>query len=181
MPGTSQVVFSAFHSLADPKLHGWASLRGQIKSVSDFAERAAQPRMSPLAARIRPDLATVQAGVWRLLAPNKRELGRSASVYSSFNVARGHVVRLQSLAAELDFTPVIGPAPGTHGFYITLGDLIVMTNGRWYGAASASSEAAAAAILALGAATVATGVRSPLPVRKGAHGALPGTSNALSW
>jgi len=180
VPGTSQVVFSSFHSLADPKLHGWATLRGQIKSSADFAERAA-PQTNPPATRIRPNLATVQAGVWRLLAPNKRELARSASVYSSFRVAHEHVLRLQELTAELVATSVVGPARGTHGFYLTLGGQIVMTNGRWYGAASASTEAAAAAIIALGAAAIATDVRSPMPVRKFPQGALPGTRSAVSW
>ncbi|SFH79038.1 hypothetical protein SAMN05216274_11534 [Cryobacterium levicorallinum] len=174
MPGRSHVVFSAFSTLADPRLQGWATLRGQINAGSP----SMTPISRPVAARTLPDVAAVQAGLWRLLAPNNRELGRSASVYSSLGSARAHVLRLQGLVAEMRAASVIGPASGTYGFCIFLDETVVMTNGRWFAAAAASLEAAAATIEALGGAMVIAD--APVPQNSGAH-EQPEATKILSW
>ena len=181
MPGRSQIVFSAFSSLADPRLQGWATLRGHVHAGSIVSESVVQSGSRPDAALTRPDVATVQAGLWRLLAPNNRELGRSASVYSSFGMARAHVLRLQGLATEMVASAVVGPVAGTHGFYITLGETVVMTNGRWYGSVSTSLDGAAATIAALGGALVMS--QAPVPGSSGTRRkrAQPGATTVLSW
>jgi predicted phage tail protein len=92
--------------------------------------------------------------VWRLLASNNRELGRSAQTYNSFDAARAHVLQLQEQADALVVTAVPGTSAGTHGWLATIDDTAVMTTGRWYGATSSSLEAAAGTIAALRAAFV---------------------------
>lgn len=181
MSGKSHIVFAAFSSMNDPRLQGWAKLRGQITAGSTFFEQVADVSTSPATAWNQPNLATVQAGIWRLVAANNRELARSSSVYSSFRAARAHVLRLQSLAEELVATSVTGPAAGTHGFLLTLNDTVVMTNARWYSAVSSSLDVAAATVLALAAASVMTDARSAgSPVKRPAAGRTE-TIQTASW
>ena len=156
MSTSASVVFCAFTSAADPRLLGWLSLRGHLQS-----DEVAVARVPPAARRgaQRGAVATdgswaAQSGIWRLLASNSRELGRSSSVYSSFALARAHVLALQLGVDRMAVTIVTGPESGTHGWVASLDDVAVMTSGRWYGTTSASRDACAGALTALRGAVV---------------------------
>ncbi|MBC7443794.1 MAG: hypothetical protein H7311_14965, partial [Ramlibacter sp.] len=135
------IVFSAFQSSADPRLHGWASFRQSVQAGARATATApgasARPRATAPGTR-----QTGHSGIWRLLASNSRELGRSSSVYGSFATARAHVLELKATVEDMVATTMTGPVAGTHGWMISVGEVVVMTSGRWYGAGSSSREAA---------------------------------------
>ena len=128
MSPTPRVVFWSFASASDPMRESWNRFRDSVVTT------ATAPKT----------VFTDPAGIWRLLAVNNRELGRSAHLYPTAAAARAHVLRLRERLDDLEITPVSGPKPGSRGWYMTLDNRIVLTCGRWYGAAASSSEAAAA-------------------------------------
>ena len=128
MSTTPRVVFWSFVSPSDPMRESWNRFRDSVVTT------ATAPK----------SVSTEPAGIWRLLAVNNRELGRSAHLYPDAAAARAHVNRLRERLDDLEITPVSGPKPGSRGWYMTLDKRIVLTCGRWYGAAASSSEAAAA-------------------------------------
>lgn len=98
------------------------------------------------------------AVVWRLLAPNNRELARSAHLYRGIADAERHATALQNAADDLEVSLVLGPRPGMRGWIATHRGVVVLTCGRWYGGAAANSESAAAAVQLVATAAIA---RSP--------------------
>lgn len=160
MSPSPHIVFVSFRSMDDPRLTGWATNRerlGNGSATAAIGNASRGPGSTPSrATRVSTAASEEQGllGIWRLLASNNRELGRSASIYSSFAEARLHVLALQMLADDMVVSTVTGPSAGTHAWMVAVTDTIVMTSGRWYGAASAGREAGAASIRALQGAVV---------------------------
>ncbi|WP_167726490.1 hypothetical protein [Cryobacterium sp. TMT3-29-2] len=121
------------------------------------------------------------SGIWRLLASNSRELGRSSSVYGTFSTARAHVLELKGQCDSMVTTVVTGPRAGTHGWVISVGGVVVMTAGRWYGAASASREASAGTIEAFHTAIVAADARHATESGQRGNRVLSDEERALAW
>ena len=185
-PG-ARIVFTSFAARTDPMLAAWSRFQAELDGVDARARRSghasepvgtttardiSQPdSRAPLDARAQPD-ARAQADartkatralaepavVWRLLAPNNRELARSAHLYRTITDAERHAVQLQNSADDLDVTLVLGPRPGMRGWVAASRGIVVLTCGRWYGGAAANSESAAAAVQLIATAAIA---RSP--------------------
>ena len=156
MSTSASVVFSAFTSSADPRLQGWLSFRGHLQADDVATIRTPRP---PRRGDSRGETATdgawsSRSGIWRLLASNSRELGRSSSVYATFGLARAHVIELQAGVDRMIATTVTGPTSGTHGWVVTVDDVAVMTSGRWYGTTSTTRDACAGALAAFRSALV---------------------------
>ena len=169
MSTSASVVFSAFSSASDPRLQGWVSFRAHLQADQPTAERLARaPRRDEARAEAGSDDGwSARSGIWRLLASNSRELGRSSSVYSSFAAARAHVLALQARVDRMVATTVTGPSSGTHGWVVTVDDVAVMTSGRWYGTTSTTRDACAGALTAFRSALVMADAR--LMVEPGAR------------
>lgn len=201
MPSSSSIVFSAFRSTTDLRLLGWAAFRENVRAGALAGAVAGSPPgspaesptgilaravMMPAQSRLsRPGrdgstLARAHSGIWRVLAPNSRELARSSSVYGSFAGARAHVLELKDLVDDMVAFPVTGPTAGTHGWIVRLGETIVMTSGRWYGGTSSSRDAAAGAIHAFRSAVVAEGARPCVEAGRRSR-ALTDEEETLSW
>ncbi len=182
MPVRPNVVFTAFRSATDPRREGWALLRSQL---ADGARRVGAAIVVTETDAKLPDRRAgakiAQAGVWRLLASNNRELGRSALTYSSFDAARAHVLQLQEQADDLVVTAVPGTSAGTHGWLAAIDEAAVMTAGRWYGATSSSLEAAAGTIAALRSALVMSSPRSTGAVARRLKHAVTTPESTKSW
>lgn len=154
------VLFMGFPSPHDPALLAWLGLRERVAveagapQMPEFAAPSAPA--APNSAR-PPDAADEWIGIWRLLAPNNREIGRSAFIYGSFEVAQANVTFLKHSAAELTPVSFHGPTGGMHGWYVTLEGRLVFTCSRWYETGQLSLEAAAGAIQAMSAAFVSHG------------------------
>lgn len=134
----------------------WSRFRDQLTSAEPRAEGDPdEPRSGPVC-------------VWRLLASNNRELGRSAVLYRTFLDARAAVFESRLSASEFDIKSVHGPNAGTHGWFALGPDgSPLITCGRWYGAHAASLEAAHHSIEAFQSATVlAEGHRRLSPDRR---------------
>ncbi len=164
MGENSRVVFSSFRSDGDPMLDAWRRFRDAV---------------APSASAARPTPG--RSGVWRILATNNRELCRAAHVYPSFDAARAHVLQLRDRVDDLVVTAVAGPKPGTRGWFISHRGVVVITCGRWYGAAASSSEAAAASLEALAEAAVSTEARDVTSPGRRAAGERPVRADALVW
>lgn len=145
-------------------------------SAAPKVRQADPPRETRSATRSTPAGST---GVWRILATNNRELCRAAHVYPSFGRARGHVLRLRERLDELVVVPVVGPRPGSRGWYMTLGGVVVVTCGRWYGSTASSAEAAEASLEALRTAVIADTARELTPAPRSAR--LPAGAELASW
>lgn len=87
-----------------------------------------------------------ESGLWRLLATNNRELGRSFLLYRRYESARAHVEQLQSTPEQLMIELIHGPHNGSRGWVITAEDAPVMTCSRWYSSSSAGALAASGAL-----------------------------------
>ncbi len=151
----------------------WARFLRSIESAARQSEGAivAERAVSETAARLATGpVATGACGIWRILASNNRELGRSARAYISFESARSHVLRLRSGIEDLGVTAVTGGRPGMHGWYMSARASAVITCGRWYGASASSAEASLATIDALRDAVVSDFSRELTPLRRGEHG-----------
>ena len=145
------VLFMGFPSSHDPALLAWRGLRERV------AVEAVAPQIPEFAAPSAPDAADEWIGIWRLLAPNNREIGRSAFIYGSFEVAQANVTFLKVSAAELMPVSFHGPTGGMHGWYVTLEGRLAFTCSRWYETGQLSLEAAAGAIQAMSGAFVSQG------------------------
>ena len=172
-PG-ARIVFTSFAARTDPMLAAWSRFQAELDGADARAQRSgntpasfatAAAEMSQPDARAHADARTKDARalaepavVWRLLAPNNRELARSAHLYRTIVDAERHAVQLQNTADELDVSLVLGPRPGMRGWVAAHRGIVVLTCGRWYGGAAANSESAAAAVLLIATAAIA---RSP--------------------
>lgn len=178
-PG-ARIVFTSFAARTDPMLAAWSRFQAELDGADARAQRSgntpasfataaagmSQPDARANAdARAHADARTKDARalaepavVWRLLAPNNRELARSAHLYRTIADAERHAVQLQNTADELDVSLVLGPRPGMRGWVAAHRGIVVLTCGRWYGGAAANSESAAAAVLLIATAAIA---RSP--------------------
>ncbi len=155
MPTLPTILFSSFQSGADPQRQAWARFREQVNTRSQATMTALSPQLTGRATPASP-VATAgqdESGIWRLLASNNRELGRSSFLYSSFTAARGHVLQLREIETLVAVT-VRGPHPESFGWFAAMRGVPVMTCTRWYGGAAASAEAARAALAAFSAAVV---------------------------
>ena len=169
MPPSPRVVFAAFSSNDEPMLHSWIRFRDLVESADALGPRR---RPVPRETARRPEVASTKSthstGVWRVLASNNRELGRSARTYASFDVARAHVATLQASVDELVVTPVVGPQPGLYGWLLEHDGTPVVTCSRWY-AASSGRETVISTVAALRIAVIMEAPRSVLdPLRRSA-------------
>jgi hypothetical protein len=136
------VLFLAFASRSDPMQKAWTRFRDMF--ANDDPRDVANVSMSVS----EPAKATANgySGIWRLLAPNNREVGRSAFLYRSFASSRAHVVELQANVDAMAVTTFDGPRAGTHGWFVSIDDVAVMTCGRWYETVGTSVEAVTRAL-----------------------------------
>jgi hypothetical protein len=162
-------VFSAFDSVGDKQFQGWAAFRESIQAGTrlDGTTVPLRPGARPPAESAGP------LGIWRLLASNNRELGRSGRAYPSFEAAREHVLRLQQVVDDLVVVGVRGAASSQYGWIATLGDVPVVTSGRWFGASSTSMHSAATTLAAFETAIVSD------EVWVGSHSAARGSRRGL--
>lgn len=150
----------------------WARFLRSVESAARYSERASVDERGSAEVLTRPaagPVASGACGIWRILASNNRELGRSARAYTSFESARSHVMRLRAGISDLNVTSVTGGRPGMHGWYMAGRSSVVITCGRWYGAAASSAEASLATIDALRDAVVSDVSRELTPPRRGEH------------
>lgn len=162
MPATPRVVFAAFRSNDEPMLLSWMRFRDLVHAADSVGPRRQpeqrQPPQQPVAStRTAPG----HSGVWRVLASNNRELGRSSQSYASFEQAKAHVLHLQSRHDELVVTAVVGPQPGLYGWLLEHDGVPVITCGRWY-APSSSRDTAVSTVAALRDAVITEAPRSSL-------------------
>lgn len=141
----ARVTFTQFHSPDDPMMLAWSRFRSTLVAGPTRASRETRP--APSNRR--------QSVLWRLLATNNRELGRSYLLYGRFEVAREHVEKLQYDSAALTVEHIAGPSNGSRGWVIMAADTPVMTCSRWYNSMSTGSAAAEGALLAFRSATLA--------------------------
>ncbi|WP_448811396.1 hypothetical protein [Agromyces bauzanensis] len=155
------MTFTAFRSMDDPMLMAWARFRQPFAIRSSAAP---QDRPSPRQVAARPTVGAApgrpeaRSGLWRLLATNNRELGRSFHLYSSVEAARAHVERLQGDGANLEIDIVPGPLSSSRGWIITHEGSPVMTSSRWYDSSSTGADAAVGALAAFARAIVSADV-----------------------
>jgi hypothetical protein len=157
-------IFLVFESVNDQRFVGWEAFRDSI----DEGTVVTGPPNSSVR---RPPRASGGVGIWRLVAPNNRELGRSWSSYPTFDDAREHVLQLQHDIGEVVVSGVRGSTSSQYSWVASLGSARVITAGRWYGASSTSLQAAATTLAAFASAEV---VDKPVsPPRELAHAARP--------
>jgi len=174
VPTLPTILFSAFQSGADPQRQSWARFREQVNTRSNAHLTAGRERTPSAVASTGHD----ESGIWRLLAPNNRELGRSSFLYGSFSAARSHVVQLRG-ADSLTVATVAGPHPESFGWFIARAGVPVMTCTRWYGNAAASTEAARSALAAFALAVVGeSALRATSSGRRTTRAPRPGTPTA---
>ncbi len=135
MSSVPVMVFAAFASETDPRFVGWDTMRRQLQGKASVASEL--PHLPP------------HAGIWRLLAPNNRELARSARLYSGEAAAAEHFLELQSEADRFEVIPAHGPVATALGWLAVLDGRVVMTSARWYEGQASSRSAAAGALAAL--------------------------------
>lgn len=140
MSGSPRIVFSTFRSGSDPMLRAWGRFRDSVAGADSVTAD-----MHADVVPGRPE----HPGVWRVLASNNRELGRSAGWYDSFDAAHAHALGIRQSVNDLDILLVSGRRPGKHGWYISLEGCVVLTCGRWYGSPALVLESALAAVDAL--------------------------------
>ena len=158
----ARVVFTAFRAADSPMLLAWARFREPLAAAGRpggaVADRADPRVASAFAPSKAPD---ASSGLWRLLATNNRELGRSFLLYTSLDAARSHVKRLQRHAAELEVVVVIGPVTASYGWIVMHDGVPVMTCGRWYSSTSTMAAAVAGTLAALPTAVLSAEVDRP--------------------
>jgi len=151
----ARVRFTEFVTSDDPMLQAWARFRGTLAA----GPTRVLPNPRP------PHSQSPNSGLWRLLATNNRELGRSYLLYHRFDAARAHVVQLQSDPDSLTIEHVPGPSNGSRGWVIVAAGAPVMTCSRWYSSLSTGAVAAAGALEAF-----RTAVLTDVPDRSDASG-----------
>ena len=146
--GRARVTFTEFHSADDPMLRAWTRFRETFPAPLATAAAVRQRNSSPT----RPTLVVAPErppALWRIHATNNRELGRSFVLYSSFEAARDHVLRLQEHSADLEVAVIAGPLNASRGWAILHEGSPVMTCSRWYSSTSTGIAAAAGALAAI--------------------------------
>ncbi|WP_167138699.1 hypothetical protein [Diaminobutyricimonas sp. TR449] len=143
------MTFTEFGSPDDPMLQAWARFR------SGFAGESGGMHFT-----VRVPTAKRESGLWRLIATNNRELGRSFLLYSRFDMARSHVEELQLDAVGLSIEHVMGRRRGSHGWVVVSRGAIVMTCSRWYSSPSTSMASARGALQAFRTAALAAPERN---------------------
>jgi len=142
---THSIVFTTFDSAGDRRLVGWGAFRRALVSSRQIGE--------PTCELESPDPGGEGDGagatVWRLLAPNNRELGRSWAVYRSRAEAVRHLEVLRGEAHELAVIGLRGAHSSQYGWVATAAGRAVMTTGRWFGASSTGYHSAATALTAI--------------------------------
>ena len=146
--GRARVTFTEFRSADDPLLRAWSRFRDTfptpLATSAAVRQRDSPPtRPIPVVALDRPP------ALWRIHATNNRELGRSFVLYSSFEVARDHVLRLQERSVDLEVAIIPGPLNASRGWALLHEGSPVMTCSRWYSSASTGIAAAAGALAAV--------------------------------
>lgn len=142
-PGTApaRITFTEFRAPDAPMLLAWGRFRDALTG-----------RRAPIMPRPASDAAT---GLWRLLATNNRELGRSYLLYRRFDVARAHVRELQARPAQLGIEYLPGLDKNSRGWVVVAPTGPVMTCSRWYNSLSAAAIAATRALDAFESAVLA--------------------------
>lgn len=143
-PAAARVRFTEFMAAEDPMLVAWARFRRLLASSAREAPHA-KPAALPVYS---------ESVLWRLLATNNRELGRSFLLYRRYETARAHVEQLQSDPDLLSIELVRGPHNGSRGWAIMAANVPVITCSRWYSSISAGSLAAAGALEAFRTAVI---------------------------
>ena len=167
------VLFMGFPSRDAAGLAAWTAFR-ELVGVGAGLGVVAEPTRSRVARS--PHTVGHQVGIWRLLAPNNREIGRSAFLFGTFAAARTNVSQLKEQTAEMIATPFHGPTSGSHGWFVSVSGRLVFTCARWYETASLSLEAAAGAIAAFRHAHITEHPRRPASRQAGESSA-----SELSW
>lgn len=150
---TGRLVLDTFRSAADPMLAAWLYFREQM--LVDYEIPAAPEIVREPAAPRRP---TGVFGVWRLLAPNNREIGRCAALLPTPLAARDAAVEVSSDADALIAFPVRGRQALSHGWVLRAGEQPIVMSPRWYESASEAASAARTARSLLGPALLVDGV-----------------------
>lgn len=140
----ARVKFTEFLVPDDPMLLAWARFRGTLTGPPQ-----ALPKVSP------GQTPNQQSSLWRLLATNNRELGRSFLLYHRFEEARAHILLLQAQPDSLRIEHMPGLSHESRGWIIMAADAPVMTCSRWYSSLSTGTEAASRALEALRTAELA--------------------------
>ena len=141
------VLFMAFPSAESAGLEAWRAFRDLISRGMAAKNESLEP--------VRPAMPRGgEIGIWRLLASNNREVGRSANLYGSFEAARAVVVSLQEQSDGFEVVTFHGPSSGMHGWLVSHAGIPVLTCARWYETASISLEVSGVALAALRRATV---------------------------
>lgn len=149
------IVFTTFDSTRDRRLLGWSEFRQALFTARQIGNEA----RALLPPAPHPDCPG--ATVWRLLAPNNRELGRSWAVYASRDEAVRHIDLLRVQAKGLAVIGLRGSHSSQYGWIAATSGRAVLTTGRWFGAPSTGYQSASAALAALpGAVLVRPGVHS---------------------
>lgn len=151
-------VFASFASASDQRFLGWTSFRDSIDAAYQSEQLQGEARL-PLRNQRSGPVPLPSIGIWRLLAPNNRELCRSSAAYPSFRVARDHVQELQRRIAGLEIVPVRGTSSSQYGWLATLDRDIVITAGRWFGAPSTAVHSAVTTLELFATATVSQEIR----------------------
>lgn len=137
MSSVPAMVFAAFASETDPRFVGWNTMRRQLQGQPSAAAASEPLRLPP------------HSGIWRLLAPNNRELARSARLYAGEAAAAEHFLELQGRVDRFEVIPAHGPVVTANGWLAVLDGRVVMTSARWYEGQASSRAAAAGALAAL--------------------------------
>lgn len=156
MTARPTILFSAFRPGTDPLRESWARFRDQLHSPQTSRPTASVG--SSLDNRPARPTATKygESGIWRLLAPNNRELGRSAFVYATFTAAHAHVSDMVSAADALVSRVVKAPMSSSYGWILSLNGASIMTCSRWHPSAVSAQDGARAALQALAVADVSS-------------------------
>lgn len=182
MRSLPSMVFSTFMSATDSRYLGWQAFGRQVHSQLGADSVRATDSSAAEGRSIDPNRSTdirgvdqrvtnagtsqvtpAQSGVWRLLAPNNRELARSARLYGSEVAAATHFIELQQLVHRLEIAVVHGAVHGAYAWVALLGSAMVMTAGRAYEGTAATRGAMGGALAALKTARVELGDDVRLP------------------
>ncbi|WP_167040798.1 hypothetical protein [Salinibacterium sp. ZJ454] len=138
------MAFTEFLVPDDPMRLAWARFRSTLAGPPRVLHKTS-PTQTP----------NPQSTLWRLLATNNRELGRSFLLYHSFEAARAHIQQVQARPDSLKIEHMPALNNGLRGWIIMAADAPVMTCSRWYSSLSTGAEAASRALEALRTAELA--------------------------
>ncbi|UFS59208.1 hypothetical protein [Subtercola endophyticus] len=161
MTSGPSILFTEFATRTDPVLRGWADFRAQVLAGARTAQGrtdargAAEPTSEPRTRRTDAAAPGIRSGIWRLVAPNHREVARSLYLYESLSQAKDHVRDLQDGDRVVTVRLVKGPFAGQHGWVASVDDVAIMSCGRWYSASSLGRESAQYSLEALKSARLA--------------------------